>query len=50
MQDLLTVVLGLAQVGLLTAIFMRLGYLTKGHEEHARRLDKLEGKEPCCNP
>ena len=38
------VVFAMANLGLLTGIFFRLGGLSKAHDDFVRRLDKIEGK------
>ena len=47
MTEVAMIVLGAGQVGLLTAIFFRLGGLTATVAEHARRIDKLEKETHC---
>lgn len=38
------VVFAIANLGLLTGIFFRLGGLSKAHDDFTRRLDKIERK------
>lgn len=33
-----------ANTGLLTGVFFRLGGVTRGHEDHGRRIDRLESR------
>lgn len=36
--------MGIANIGLLTGIFFRLGGLSKAHDDFSRRVNNLEGK------
>lgn len=38
-------IFAIANIGLLTGIFFRLGGLTKAHDDFVRRLNRLEGEK-----